>query len=650
VRKGFHPPPRISTTEWARRHRFLSAEESARPGKFRDDITPWVPYIQAALDDPDVWKVVCMKSAQVAWTTVLNNWIGKTIHYRPSPIIGMFAKTDAAKEYREEKLSPMVRATRALRQLVDVETSRKAGHRWNFLRFPGGFLKLVGSNSPTNVKSTPAPLVFVEEPDDASENVGKQGNSIKLLEERTKTFDDRKVVFGGTPSVKGLSIVETAYLISDQRKFEVPCNECGDYHVLDWTNVKWDERSSGPPHPVYGMALPETAYYVCPHCGSIWNDRQKTENVKRLRQVATQAFSGVAGFQISELYASWTSSRLARLVERYLEAQAGLEQGDDTDMIVFVNSCLGLPYEFTGDQLDADTLRERAEHSEHCQYQERSVPAEALILTAGVDVQHDRLSVLLRAWGRDEESWLIQWIEIYGNTVDKNDPVWTDLDKLLFGAVPHACGVPIGVFAASIDSSDGATSDAVYNYVRTRQSRMRWLMAIKGASQDYGNREIFARPKESIDLKGQANTKAAKYGLRPYIVGTHKAKDLMHARLKLDGRGAGRMHAHKDVRIDYWKQITGEVKAPHRSIRNKRIWQRKAGAAVEALDCEVYALHAARAAKVHLMTEAAWMELERKLKQDDLFKPSAATGNGNASGSNIADLARKLNAQRHSNE
>lgn len=654
ARRNFRPPPRISTTGWARRYRVLSAEESARPGRFRDEMTPWVPFIQEALDDPAVWKVVCMKSAQVAWTTALNNWIGKIIHTAPSPIIGMFAKTEAAKEYREEKLAPMCRATRVLRECVDVETSRKAGNRWNFLRFPGGFLKLVGSNSPSNVKSTPAPRVFVEEPDDASENVGKQGDSIKLLEERTKTYDERKVVFGGTPSIKGLSTIESAYLGSDQQVFEVPCHDCGEYHVLDWANVKWQTRESGQPHAVFGMEMPETAYYACPHCGSAWDDRQKNANVRRLRPRATQSFCGVAGFYISELYACWKSSRLERLVERFLEAQQALDQGDETDMVVFTNSALGKPYEFMGERLEADALRDLAAASPHCQYPELWIPDGGLIVTAGVDVQHDRLSVLLRAWGRGEESWLILWVEIYGNTVDKTDPVWGGLDNILFGAIEHECGVQLRVSAASIDSSDGGTSDAVYHYVRSRQARMRLMMAVKGASQDYGNREIFAKPKESVDTKGPGNTKAAKYGLRPYIVGTHKGKDLLHARWKLSGRGAGRMHTYKGVRADYFAQISGEVKAPHRRMRGKRIWQKKSGAAVEALDCENYALHASRAAKVHLMTEAAWQDLERQIKQADLFMsgtPQAVGGDGgqhesNAAGSDaLAELARKLNAQ-----
>ena len=625
----------------------LSAEESARPGKFRDDMTPWLPYLQDALDDPAVWKVVCMKSAQVAWTTALNNWIGKSIHTDPSPVIGMFAKTDAAKEYREEKLTPMVRSTRALSDLMDVDTSRKAGHRWNFLRFPGGFLKLVGSNSPTNVKSTPSPRVFVEEPDDVSENVGKQGDSIKLLEERTKTYAKRKVVFGGTPSVKGLSSIEAAYDVSDQRVFEVPCHDCGEYHVMDWENVRWDVKETGEPHPVYGMNMPETAFYACPFCGSAWSDRQKNANVKNLRVVSTKPFAGVAGFYINELYAAWPTSSFTRLVERYLEAEVGLERGDDTDMIVFVNSALGKPYEFKGEQISAEALREYVAKSDHCQYPEMLVPDRGLLLSAGIDVQHNRLSILLRAWGREEESWLIRWIEIYGNPIDKNDPVWEGLDSILFKPIQHACGAKIRITAATIDCSDGTTSDAVYNYVRSRRGKISHLMAGKGSSNDYGNREIFAKPKESIDTKGQANTKAAKYGLRPYIVGTHKAKDLIHARLRLIGTGAGRMHISKDVRADYFNQITAEVKAPHRSMRGKRIWQKRAGAANEALDCETYALHAARAARVHLMSEQNWMNLEVQLKQANLFEtePQEAPQAQAASNNKIADLARKLNPQ-----
>ncbi|RLA21870.1 MAG: phage terminase large subunit family protein [Gammaproteobacteria bacterium] len=615
--KAWRRPAKVSTTEWANKHRVLSAEETARPGRYSDELTPWVRGMQDALDDPEIWKVVCMKSAQVAWTTVLNNWIGRTMHSDPSPVVGMFSKEASAKEYREEKLRPMCEATRVLSDLIDVSSSRKAGNRWSFMRYPGGFLKLVGSNSPSNVKSTPAPRVFVEEPDDSADNVGKQGDAIKLLEERTKTYSDRKVVFGGTPSVKGLSNIESSYLASDQRKFFVPCHDCGESHVLHWDNVSWTEEQSQS-HEVYGKAVPSTAVYVCPCCGSLWDDYQRVDNVRKAEWVATAKSNGVAGFYINELYSPWKASRMPRLVERYLEATRLQEMGEETEMIVFVNSCLGLPYEFRGERLDTESLKEKA-----LDYEELIIPAGGIVLTAGIDIQHDRIAIIIRAWGRGEESWLIYWGEIYGNTIDKSDPVWGELLTIISRTYAMESGGVLRLSATSVDSSDGVTSDAVYSFVRSHSKKMPNLMAIKGSSNDYGAREIFSRPKASIDSRGKRNTKAAKYGLRPFIVGTHKAKDLIHGRMNLEGNGPGRMHWYKSVRPDYLDQMTGEVKAPHRSMRGKRVWQQKSGAAVEAWDCEVYALHAARSARVHLLSDKEWDAIEARVNQVDLFTDQA---------------------------
>lgn len=614
ARLAWAPPSKTGITEWANRYRYLSAESADLSGKYSTDLTPWIPGMHDALDDPTIWKVVCMKSAQIAWTDgVINNWLGRIIDIDPSPVIGLFAKVDAAREYGVEKFAPMVLATPCLTAKVDVRTSRKDGNRALFKKFPGGFLKLVGSNSPSNVKSTPAPRVFVEEPDDASINVGKQGDSIKLLEERTKTYARRKVVFGGTPSVKGLSTIEDAYLTGDQRRFHVPCPDCGESHVLDWEHVRWDSDAPTP-HPVYGLHRPETALYACPHCGVLWDDAKKNRAVRQGRWIAARECRGVASFHINELYSPFPGSRLERLVERYLEAQHKLEQGDDTDMIVFCNSARGLPYEYLSDAPDAQALQERAEA-----YPENTVPAGGLILTAGIDVQHDRLAIIIRAWGRDEESWLVFWGELHGNPLDKTDAVWSEVETLVFQARSHARGALLAVTAASIDSGDGATSESVYQWVRAMNRKGRNVMATKGPSTDFGQLEIFAKPKVSMDTKGQRNTKAANFGLRVYPVGTNKAKDLLSGRMKLRGQGAGRMHWYQDVRADYWSQVTSEVKAPHRSLRNKRIWQKRVGRSNEAWDCEVLALHAARSLKVHLIKPERWAILEQGLAQPSLF-------------------------------
>jgi len=608
----------MTTTAWATKYRRLSAKATAIPGRYNPELTPWVKFIHQALDDPTVHKLVGMKSAQIAWTDgVLNNYIGKRIHTDPCPMIVMFAKEGAAQEYNDEKFIPMVEVTPVLADILPVHKSRDKDNRVSFKQFPGGFLKFVGSNSASSVKSTPAPVVMVEEPDDCNTNINDQGDTITLLEERTKSFPRRKVIFGGTPTIDGLSRIQAAFLESDQRKFYVPCHHCGEAHVLDWQYVRW---SSGPNqhHEVYKQALPDTAYYVCPHCGGMWNMLEKRRNVQKLYPVAHASFHGVAGFYVNELYSSFPGSSMQRLVEKYLAAQHALDQGDDTKMRAFRNSTEGLPYAYQSGLPDLKDLQDRAEH-----YQELTVPWGGLVITFGIDVQHDRIALVGRAWGRGEESWLIYWGEIHGQTIVPLQGAWVDLENFLFQEFKHASGAVLRVRAFSVDSSDGQSSDAVYSFVR-RHIR-RGAMAIKGSSTP--DREIFSPPKVSADM--DRKQKAHKYGLRPFIVGTERAKDLLlgvdaqAGRIKLTGSGPGRIHWYTGVRPDYWEQLTSEVKAPHRTVRNKKIWQKKSGVRNEALDCEVYCLHAARFLKLNLWKEDRWLDFENRMKQPDIFGETA---------------------------
>jgi phage terminase large subunit GpA-like protein len=214
----------------------------------------------------------------------------------------------------------------------------------------------------------------------------------------------------------------------------------------------------------------------------------------------------------------------------------------------------------------------------------------------------------------------VYWGEIAGQTLVPEQGAWVDLDSLLSKQFRHASGALLKIRAASVDSSDGQTADAVYTFVRARLGK--GFMAIKGSSSD-DSREIFATPKMSVDLNRQQ--KAHKYGLRPFMVGTQRAKDLIlgvdaqAGRIKLIGDGAGRMHWYKSVRPDYWEQIVSEVKAPHRTIRGRKVWQKKSGVRNEALDCEVYALHAVRSLKTNLWKDSHWDQQEQSLRQVDLL-------------------------------
>lgn len=619
VAQKWRPPRKVKTRDWANKYRYLSSVEAARPGKYSTSVTPYLDWENSpldALDDPNVQVVCCQKSAQVAWTSgILGNFIGKIIDTEPSPILVLFPKEGAAKEYMDEKFTPMVEATPALREKIDIRL-RAQGQRQLFKKFAGGFLKLVGSNSPASVKSSPVPIVCVEEPDDCNLNLRGQGDSIKLAKERTKTYRRPKIVLGGTPTIAGVSTIAAEMELSDKRVGMIPCHDCGEAHALSFDYLKCDEDPNGN-HPIFGKKLPETAYYVCPHCGSVWNDMQKNRNVKRGWWQATAPFHGTAGFYLNELYSPFPGSVFSELMKKWLTAQHEMEQGDITPMIAFVNSSMGIPFEMTNDGVKEDELAERGED-----YEELTVPRGGILLTMGVDVQHDRLAIIIRAWGRGEESWLVFWGEIHGNTVDRNADIWKRLAEIIFKtSFVHETGAKMKISAVSIDSSDGNTSDAVYDFVRRCRGQRVNVMAVKGSQNP--DKEIFSKARP-IDLKNK-NTKADKYGVQVYSVGVSKAKDLLideHARINLTGNGAGRMHFYVGVRADYFGQLLSEIKVPSRLNKHKKVWQKKVGVRNEALDCEVYALHAARSLGTHSMSASKWTLYEQALLQADLLVES----------------------------
>ncbi|WP_204301499.1 terminase gpA endonuclease subunit, partial [Stenotrophomonas maltophilia] len=82
-------------------------------------------------------------------------------------------------------------------------------------------------------------------------------------------------------------------------------------------------------------------------------------------------------------------------------------------------------------------------------YDPEIVPKRAALLTAAVDVQDDRLEVLVVAWGKGDECWLLKHhvIQLGPNT----DEAWDELAKFLESGFKHegAAGETLGIFSAT---------------------------------------------------------------------------------------------------------------------------------------------------------------------------------------------------------
>lgn len=622
----FAPPPRLTIDEWAERYRELSPEESPMPGPYSLAHTPVLREILQACSDPKVRKVVVQKSAQLGYTVgVVCNVMGYHAHQRPSVQIAVFPREKSAKDFAAEKFDPMVRATKPLAERINLK-SRAAGNSQTRKHYPAGMIKLVGSNSPSDVKSTSARIVIVEEPDDASTNVRGQGDAIKLAEERCKAYPDHLILIGGTPTAKNASSIEAEILASDQRKYLLPCAHCAAEHVPAWDHIVIPEAADQLPREIYGLARWEDAYYVCPACGVPWSEEERHDAIRRGHFEATAPATAAVGFLLSELLSTFDGSRVPVLARKYLEAKHKQDEGDNSEMIAFWNSALGLPWEYRGELPEEDELRARAES-----YAEWTVPEGGLIPVVTVDVQHDRLAVTCWVIGRREEMWLAFWGELHGQTLIPLAGAWVELDQLLENTVRHASGATLSIEAVAIDSSDGQTSSAVYEYVRSRDKRKHCVFAVKGASDAEGKVEIWrAEQTNSVD-PNWSGRKSAKYGVHVQIVGTAKAKDSIlgwaqeGGRVRLTGNGPYRMHWHETVRADFYEQLLSEIKIPMRNNPKRRQWKKRTDRRNEALDCTVYALWLVHALRLHIQKPAWWDFTEERIRQRRLFAAAEAS-------------------------
>lgn len=584
---GLLPDPNLTISEWADAYRVLSQKAAAEPGRWRTSRTPYLREIMDCLSPGSpVEEVVFQAGAQVGKTESGNNWIGFVVHHAPGPMMLVQPTVDTAKRVSKQRIAPMIEETPVLRDRIAESKSRDGGNAMMSKEFDGGVLILTGANSAVGLRSMPVRYLFLDEVDGFPHDVDGEGDPVKLAEKRTTTFSRRKIYKCSTPTVKDLSRIEREYLGSDQRRYFVPCPHCDHHQHLRWANVKWTDDD------------PTTAAYACEECGTLIEERHKTWMLERgeWRAMAPENGSRVAGFHLSALYSPLGWKSWASIVREFLEAK-----GDASLLKTWVNTILGETWEEEySSKLNAEGLEARVEF-----YEPGHAPARVLLVTAGVDVQDNRLAITRYGWGRDEEVWTLDHQEIYGDPA--RPELWKQLDDVLFQPIKHEIAKDLVVSAVAVDSGGHFTSE-VYQYARERKDR--GVIAIKGQSQR-GKGPIGKPTKVDINFRGRT----LKGGAEVYPVGSDTIKGTIYARLRHNEEGPGFYHFHAALGDDFFQQLTAE-KQTVKYVKGFPIreWTKKAGARNEALDCAVYAYAALQWLYTRFNRKTIWDQFERKLE------------------------------------
>ena len=540
------PPPHLKISQWADKFRYLSTESSSEAGRFETARAIFQKEIMDSINDPTINEVIVMSCSQIGKTEILLNAIGYYIAYAPAPILVVQPTLEMARAWSQDRLAPMIRDSNILKYKVADVKSKDSGNTVLHKVFDGGHVTACGANSPASLASRPIKIVLCDEIDRYPPTAGSEGNPVMLAKRRSATFWDSKLVLTSTPTVKGVSAIESAFEDSDQRLFHVPCHKCKKKQVLKWAQVKWEKDK------------PETARYICEHCNKKWTDIERITNISKGSWKATEQFNGRAGFRLNGLYSVWVTMEEA--VGEFLRAKKLPET-----LRVFVNTYLGETWEDEGEKIDDLGLYERRE--------DYTFPNEVVLLTAGVDVQDDRIECEVVGWGINEETWSIDYHIIYGDPSAPN--IWQELDLALSKTYEKTDKTKLKIVSTCIDS--GHHTNMVYQFCKPRYVRR--IFAVKGFGGE--GKPIVSRP---------TRNNIAKVTL--FGVGVDTAKELIYSRLRIKEHGAGYCHFPKQYTEEYFRQLTAEkVVTKYRRGFKKREWvlMRPRN---EALDCRVYAMSA----------------------------------------------------------
>ncbi|GLK71288.1 phage terminase large subunit family protein [Ancylobacter dichloromethanicus] len=557
ARAALRPPPRLPLSEWIERHVVLPADVSALPGPVR--LYPFQRGIADAMGDPAVERVTLVKAVRVGLSTLMAGGLASFVANEPAPVLMLLPTEADARDAMVSQIEPLFDASPSLAGLLAPD-----GDRNTLLsrRFAGGSLKIVAAKSPRNLRRHNVRVLLIDEAD--AMLPGPEGSPILLAEKRTISFGNRKIIIGSTPLHEETSNVLRSYAASDKRVFEVPCPHCGHRFELLWRHIQWPEGK------------PSEAHAVCPENGCVIEEVDKPAMVEAGRWRATAPeVQGHAGFRLNALVSPLPNASWSKLAAEFLAAK------DDPETLqVFVNTILAEGWKDGGEEVDEAALQARAEP-----FGLEAIPADVLAITAGCDVQDDRIEVTLCGWSHTE-LFVLGHVIVWGSPDD--DTTWLELDALLKSRWKHPAGGLLKVDAAVVDAGDGDWTERVYAFCFPRAVRR--IMAGKGVS---GARPAIQASKTKVR------------GGRLWIVGVDGIKTTLANRL---ARGRS-IRFSETLEPAWFEQLTSERRTV-RYFKGQPIrrFERIPGRRAEALDCVVYA-YAAR----HALT-LNWTVREEEVK------------------------------------
>lgn len=548
-RETVAPPRDISTEDWGRQNRELSALTSAHAGPWSLDMIPFFRPVLQALDTDEIEIVCIQKATQIAGSETVLTWLGKVAAEDPGPAMIVFADEDTATEFCKRRIHPMFLNSPILSRLI---IPAELGQSSIILR--NGFsLTMAWASSIAKTASRPIRYLILDEIcKPAYEQVQAEGSVISRIINRTETFPNRKIVMLSSVTMEGDNMDKQMALCHAVFDWHVPCHACGEFQPMTFFPVDKNstkgrvsfDKEGGP------QARAKTAVYRCRSCGEAWTTAQKNEAVSRGTPQARAEHGKIkrAGFHVSRLLSLFPGGRLESLAEAFL-----LANDDLSELQSFYNNSLALHWKTYKVTTSVEELMKAKGVLPSL-----LVPDIADCIIVTIDMQQNGFWYVARAWASKlKESWLIEC----GQLAD-----WEDVDEIIFEKLwRKEDGTALGCWRAALDiggtKEEGKlisrTEEAQEWWIRNRIRAKRKVFLCKGSSRTLPTKLTIGKILETTP----SGKKIGGAGLQIIELNTQQLKDLFfHALDKACKHEASGAHLPSDIADAYFRHITAEAK------------------------------------------------------------------------------------------
>jgi len=605
--EAWRPRPRLRSADWCAENLNVSDESGARVRRFRN--LPWVAAILDALDDQDVETIAIRKPTQIGGTTIIMAGVVSRAAVDPAPML--FAGPDQG--YCTGKARLMYRfcdATPALAGRVPPERRRnpkRQVHLGNCVCYLGW------SGSPQSLSGNACKIVWCSEVDRWRDHP-KHGASAEIIQARVMSFAfGWTIVYESSPTDE-VSAIDGIYEESNRCVVKCPCPHCGHFQELRLLPHK-----DGPHAGRGGVAglqdkagrwlSPEDArrkaYYLCERgcrIDSIDKPAMIAAGVVCPRGQDVDVAGNLTGTP-ERSKRHWGIHLTALLIPHFSWgkiAAAYLRARAKEKLREFWNNWLGLAWKTNRRVPKWQDLGRRLAG----QHVRGRVPAEAYFLTSAGDVQLNRLYWIIRAWGAEATSWLIDWGMIRrGGEEDAED------DDVFFGALSNdlaQLGDRIVTCRLPVDGANPWGQTELGIALAGADSNYRTMAVLKfiRAHPGYNVRALGGNPKprpgepwrmSPID-KNARTGKPYPGGLEKWWIDTGQFKEEIQGRWHNDPAKPGAWLLPANVLAageDYLRQVTNEALRIEitPSGRKVKTWDEiNKGTGNHYFDCEGYSL------------------------------------------------------------